>query len=114
MNSEYLVLAAPSLETIEKYLYGRFGFALRSDKGLPHLRTPVLEELGYSCTSQPHKDRERFALVNAAGALIAIGSADRLTAKVEFKRLALMLTASIDEIESSMMDPDGKPLCEHE
>lgn len=115
MESEGFVLAASSMDTIEKYLFGRFGMYIRSTRGLPRVGVPVAaNEAGskFSIETRDYEGVERSALIAPDGSTIAIGSADKITATAEFKKLALSLTATIDEIEASVIDPDGKPLFE--
>lgn len=115
MESEGFILAAPSIDTIEKYLFGRFGMYIRSARGLPRVGVPTsANEAGsnFSIETREYEGVECFALIAADGSTVAIGSADKITAAAELKKLALYLTATIDQIEASMVDPDGKPLFE--
>lgn len=41
MESERFVLAAPSIETIEKYLFGKFVMYIHSARNLPRIGIPV-------------------------------------------------------------------------
>ncbi|WP_082976125.1 TNT antitoxin family protein [Mycobacterium sp. 1165196.3] len=115
MESENFVLAASSIETIEKYLFGKFGMYIRSARGLPRVGMPTgAHEVrpNFNVETRDYEGLERFALVAPDGSTVAIGSADEVTATAELKKLALYLTATIDEIEASAIDPDGKPLFE--
>lgn len=115
MGSETFVLAAPSIDTIEKYLFGRFGMYIRSAKGLPRVGVPMPANpvcSKFSIETREYEGVERFALIGADGSTVAIGSADKITATAELKKLAVYLSAPIDQIESSSIDPDGKPLFE--
>jgi hypothetical protein len=115
MESENFVLAAPSVETIEKYLFGRFGMYIRSAWGLPRVGVPIAANEAhskFSIATREFEGVERFALIASDGSTVAIGSADKLTATAELKKLALYLTATIDQIEASAIDPEGKPLFE--
>src|SRR6185312_4211667 len=40
MESESFVLAASSMDAIEKYLFGRFCMYIRNSRGLPRVRVP--------------------------------------------------------------------------
>ncbi|MEE3754344.1 TNT antitoxin family protein [Mycobacterium intracellulare] len=115
MESEGFVLAAPSLDVIEKYLFGRFGTYIRSARSLPRVGVPMpANEVcsNFSIETREYEGVERFALIAPDGSTVAIGSADKITATAELKKLALYLSATIDQIESSTIDPDGKPLFE--
>lgn len=90
------------MDTIEKYLYGRFCWHIRSARGLPRVGPP------YSIETRDFGVSQRFALI----ATLAISSADKVTATAELRKLALYLTATIDQIEASAVDLDGKPLIE--
>lgn len=83
---------------------------------MPRVRTPDLDENAsaqFSIGTREFEGVERFALIASDGSTVAIGSADRVTAKAELTKLALYVTATIDEIEASAFDPDGKPLFAH-
>jgi hypothetical protein len=113
MGSEHFILVARSMTTIEKYFFGRFCLAIRSTRGLPRVHVPSsAEENHFSIDTRSYEGVERFALIGADGSTLAIGSADRVTAKAELTKLALYVTATIDQIEASAVDPDGKPLFE--
>ncbi|OBH07926.1 hypothetical protein A5696_21425 [Mycobacterium sp. E2699] len=115
MGSEQFLLAAPSMATIEKYLLGRFCLSIRSGSGLPrvHVPTSAQDMSGhFTIETRDFDGVKRFALVATDGSTVAIGSADRVTAKSEFTKLALYLPATIDQFEASAVDPDGEPLFE--
>ncbi|OBC02589.1 hypothetical protein A5782_18310 [Mycobacterium sp. 852002-40037_SCH5390672] len=113
MESEGFVLAASSMETIEKYLFGRFGMYIRSARGLPRVGVSTSanqESSNFSIETRDFEGVERFSLIASDGEAVAIGSADKLTGTSELKKLALYLAATVDEIEASAIDPEGKPL----
>ncbi|MBV8455139.1 MAG: TNT antitoxin family protein [Acetobacteraceae bacterium] len=115
MGSEHFILAAPSMGTIEKYFYGRFCLSIRSNCGLPRVRVPIsAEETSnqFSIDTRSFEGTERFALIAADGSTVAISSADSVTAKAELGKLRVFLRATIDQIEASAVDPDGRPLFE--
>lgn len=115
MESEWFVLAAPSVDTIEKYLFGKFGMYIRGTRNLPRIGVPVSagdQHSDFNIETREYEGVERFALVAPDGSAIAVGSADKITATADLKKLALYLNATIDQIEASMLDPDGKPLFE--
>lgn len=115
MGPEHFILAAPSMTTIEKYLFGRFCLSIRNSHGLPRVHAPrPTEEIsaGFSIDRRSYEGVERFALIAADDSTVAISSADKVTARAELTKLALYLTATIDQIKASAADPDGKPLFE--
>ena len=113
MGSEHFILTAPSMTTIEKYFFGKFCLAIRSNHGFPRVYVPSsAEDDHFSIEIRSFEGVERFALIAADGSTLAIGSADRVTAKAELTKLALYVTATIDQFEASADDPDGKPLFE--
>ncbi|WP_082459702.1 MULTISPECIES: TNT antitoxin family protein [unclassified Mycobacterium] len=115
MGPEHFVLAAPSMDAIEKYLYGRFCLHIRSARGLPRVGVPVSDSgfvSTYSIEARDFEGTQRFALVASDGSTLAVSSSDKVTATAELRKLALYLTATIDQIEESAIDPDGKPLFE--
>ncbi|MBI2695941.1 TNT antitoxin family protein [Mycobacterium nebraskense] len=115
MGPEHFILAAPSMDTIEKYLFGRFCLHIRSARGLPRVGVPASHNgllSPYSIETRDFQGTQRFALIASDGSTVAVSSADRVTATAELRKLALYLTATIDQIEASADDPDGKPLFE--
>ncbi|MGD1171311.1 TNT antitoxin family protein [Mycobacterium seoulense] len=115
MGAEHFILAAPAMSTIEKYLFGRFCLHIRSARRLPHVGLPISEDgwrSDYSIQIRDFQGAQHFALIAADGSTVAVSSADRVTAAAELRKLALFLTATIDQIEASAVDPDGKPLFE--
>jgi immunity protein 61 of polymorphic toxin system len=115
MGPEHFVLAAPSMTTIEKYFFGRFCLSIRSNSRFPrvHIAMSAGEMAdNFSIETRSFEGVERFALISTDGSIAAIGSADGVTAKAQLTKLAVFLTATIDQIEASAVDPDGKPLFE--
>lgn len=115
MGSESFILAAPSMATIEKYLFGRFCLSIRSARGLPRVGLPISaneKPSDFSIETRCYEGVERFALIASDGSTVAISSADRVTGTAELKKLALYLTATIDQIKASATDPEGEPLFE--
>lgn len=111
MESEKFVLAALSLETIEKYLFGRFGTYIRSARDLPRVGVAIAaNELSskFSIETREYDGVERFALIAPDGSTVAIGNADKVTATAELTKLALYVTSTIDQIEASAIDPERK------
>lgn len=113
MESEGFVLAASSMDTIEKYLFGRFGMYIRSTRGLPRVGVSFSanrQPFNFSIDTRDFEGVERFALIGSDGSTVAISSADKVTGTSELKKLALYLEATTDQIEASAIDPEGKPL----
>lgn len=107
MGDEKLHLGAITMELIEKYLYGYFGNAVRKLRGLPRLQKPFTRDeisKNYALGTTAFYDRERDALINPAGSLIAIGADDRL---VELSHYA---DVPAETIKKSFLDPEGTPL----
>lgn len=115
MGPEHFVLAAQSMDTIEKYLFGRFCLHIRSARGLPRVGVPIPDGGSmstFSIETRSFEGTQRFALIASDGSTVAISSADKVTATAELKKLALYLTATVEQIEASAVDPDGRPLFE--
>ncbi|WP_082975786.1 TNT antitoxin family protein [Mycobacterium sp. E2238] len=115
MGAEHFILAAPSMAIIEKYLFGRFCLRIRNAKGLPRVSVPTRDNglpSSYSIELRDFEGVQRFALIASDGSTVAISSADRVTANAELRRLALYVPATVEQIEASAVDPDGKPLFE--
>lgn len=113
MGDEYFKFAAPSMSVIEKYFYGNFGQAIRSSRDLPIIPMPKSEDevsQGFSIETRQFDDVERFALVAPDGSVVGISSGGKLLASALLVELSLYLTATIEDIMASFLDPDGKPL----
>lgn len=113
MGPEKFKFAALSMTTIERYLFGRFGEYIRSMNNLPRVHIPGTEEellAGFSIGTRLFAGSERFALIDSDGSAVAVISGGALIATVELVALSLYLTASIDDITASSLDPDGRPL----
>lgn len=107
MGPETYDFAAKSMPIIEKYLYGNFGDSVRSGMHLPYIRAPFdRDELrpGYTIGKQLFAGRERHALIDRAGSVVAITSVDRLVA------LSHYLDVNVEVIKNSFLTLDGKPL----
>lgn len=115
LESENFVLAASSMETIEKYLFGRFCMYIRSGRNLPRVGVPLTDnEMSskFNIQTRDFDGIERYALTDSDGSTLAISSSDSITGTAELKKLALYLTATLGQIEASATDPEGKPLFE--
>ncbi|SOK27508.1 Immunity factor for TNT [Mycobacterium simulans] len=113
MGPEHFVLAAPSMTAIERYLFGKFGRAIRSKRGLRRVRVPISREeisTGFSIDTRQFEGVDRLALIASDGSTVAIGSGDPISGTADLVKLSVYLTATIDEIVASCNDPDGKPL----
>ncbi|WP_084163436.1 TNT antitoxin family protein [Mycobacterium triplex] len=115
MGPEQFILAAPLMATIERYFFGRFGLSIRSQRDLPRVKVPIAaEELlpGFRIETREFDHGDHRALIAADGALVAVGSTDQITGTADLVKLSLYLTATIEEIQASALDIDGKPLFE--
>ncbi len=113
MGAEKFKFAARSMETIEKYLTGTFGEYIRSIRNLPDVHIPGTEEeisAGFTIGTKLFEQTERFALMESSGSVVAVVSGGRLIATMRLVELSLYLTVTIDDITTSFLDPDGKPL----
>jgi hypothetical protein len=107
MGPETYEFAAESMPIIEKYLYGFFGGSIRYGENLPRIRTPFdREELrpGYRIGTQFFAERERHALIDTGGTVLAIAGVEDLV------ELSNYLDAAVGDIKDSYLAPDGKPL----
>ena len=107
MGPETYDFAAESMPVIEKYLYGKFGGVIRSDRELPSIRVPFQrDELrpGYSIGTQIFAGRQRHSLIDADGRVVAIAGVEDLV------ELSHFLDVTVDVIKDSYLAPDGKPL----
>jgi hypothetical protein len=106
-------LAAPSLDTIQKYFFRNFGRSVRSNRGLPIVAVPESKEevaAGFTIENRLFEGVERLALISSDGSTVAVSSDDKLIGTATLVDLSLCLTATIDDIIASYLDPDGKPL----
>lgn len=107
MGDEIFHFGAPTMSLIEKYLYGYFGGAVRKHSGFRRVKKPFTrDELkqGYTLGIVVFAGRERDALMDPAGSIIAIAADDRL---VEFSHY---VDVPFNTIKGSFLAPDGKPL----
>lgn len=113
MGQEYLVLAARSLDVVEKYFFGVFGSTVRSRRGLPEVRLPSSADDvgdGFTLDDLEFDGRRCRGLIDPAGRVVAVSSGDTLSGTWELAPLWLYLTAADDEIMQSFQDPAGRPL----
>ncbi|MCV7257083.1 TNT antitoxin family protein [Mycobacterium shimoidei] len=113
MGPEKFRFAAPLMDTVERYLLGRFGEDIRALGELPPVHIPGSEEeisAGFTIDSRPFAGVERRALIASDGSTVAIISGGKLIATIELVALSLYLTTTVDDIVTSFLDPGGKPL----
>jgi hypothetical protein len=113
LGPEYFKLAAPSLDTIQRYFFRNFGRSVRSHRGLPIVAAPESKEevsAGFTIDNRLFEGAEHLVLISSDGSAVAISSGDKLIGTSELVDLSLCLTATIDDIIASYLDPDGKPL----
>ena len=107
MGAEIFHFGALTMALIEKYLYGYFGGSVRKHRGFRRVKKPFTrDELkqGFSFSNVIFAERERDALIDPAGSMVAIAADDRL---VQFSHY---VDVPIDTIKDSFLAPDGKPL----
>jgi hypothetical protein len=111
---EHLVLAAPSIETIERYFFGDLGSSVREHLELPDVREPLSRDEiapGFTLGTRTFEGvADRMALIDSGGAVVAVSSRDVWTGTDRLVRLSMYVTATIDDIVASFLDPVGKPL----
>jgi hypothetical protein len=93
--AERLVFAASGLPVVERYFWGLLADAVRKRLGLRELQAREGLARGY---------RIEDGLRDPAGKLIATGEEDGLIA------LSRCLAPTLDQLETSLLDPEGKPL----
>ncbi|ORW78092.1 hypothetical protein AWC26_01010 [Mycobacterium shimoidei] len=102
------------METVEKYLFGDFGTSVREHRRLPDIREPLSREeivSGFTLGTRPFDGVEdRMALIDSGGTVVAISSRDLWTGTDRLVRLSVYVTATVDDIVASFLDPEGKPL----
>ncbi|MBY0387386.1 MAG: TNT antitoxin family protein [Mycobacterium pseudokansasii] len=107
MAPERFHLSSSTMPILEKYLYGRFGNSIRKQNGLGWVRKPcAIDELqqAYTIGKVTFYGRERDALIDESGTVLAIGEIDRLV------ELSHYLGAPVSAIKDSFFNPQGKPL----
>jgi immunity protein 61 of polymorphic toxin system len=113
LGPEYLDLAAPSMATIERYFFGKFGRFIRSKKGLPRVHMPIAREEisdGFTIGALMLEGVQRLALIASDGSAVAVSSGDELSGTADLVKLSLYVSATVDDIVTSSLTPDGKPL----
>jgi Immunity protein 61 len=113
LGPEYLNLAARSMTTIEHYFFGQFGRFIRSQKRLARVHMPIANEEispGFTIRTQPFDGAERLALIAPDGSEVAVSGGDKFSGTADLVKLSLFLTATADDIMTSYLDPNGKPL----
>ncbi|ADG97072.1 hypothetical protein Srot_0590 [Segniliparus rotundus DSM 44985] len=94
-SAERLVFAASGLAAVERYFWGLLADAVRERLGLRELQARTDIASGY---------RIEDGLRDAAGRLVAKGEQQSLVA------LSRSLAPTLDQLETSLLDPEGKPL----
>jgi hypothetical protein len=65
---------------------------------------------GFSIETRQFDGVERLALVAPDGSVVGISSGGKLLASALLIELSIYLTATIEDIMASFLDPEGKPL----
>lgn len=113
MADEELVFAAESIAIIELYLFGQFGWSIRSSMRLPLLQHPTsIDEMaaGYTVRMVSFDGRQRLALIDPTGSAIAMTAAGKIVGMAELICLSWYLDSSVDTLKTSYLDPFGQPL----
>lgn len=113
LGEEHFKFAAPSMSVIEKHLMGSFGQSIRTRRDLPVIPMPKsVDELsaGFSIETRQFDGVERLALVAPDGSVVGISGGGKLLASALLIELSIYLTATIEDIMASFLDPEGKPL----
>ncbi|GAB1815540.1 Imm61 family immunity protein [Mycobacterium sp. MUNTM1] len=113
MGNDQFNLAAPSMETVERYLYAYFGQTMREARHLPRLRQPSkIGEIpdGFTIRQMEFGGRLRRSLVGPMGTIVAVGSGDAVLGTMMLVRLARSLSVTVEAIKESFLSEDGTPL----
>lgn len=116
LGEEYFSFAAPLMSTLERYLFGKFGRSIRSDRGLPLVPMPTsLDEVssGFFIEARFFDGVERLTLISHDGydgTVAAICGGGKLIATAALAELSLYLTTPVNDIMASFLAADGKPL----
>lgn len=109
----YLVLAAPSLQTVSRYLLKVFGSSIRQRRKLPRIRFPADAghlASGFQLEEGIFNGEQRLALVSDGASIVAWSTTDPTFATITLATLSHHMTGSLDEIRSSYLAPSGAPL----
>lgn len=117
LGEEHFQFAAPSMATIVKYLFGNFGQSIRSNQGLPFI--PMAKSAdqvlpGFLIGTYEFDGVEHLALFARDRSVVGITSGGKLIATATLVELSLYVSATIEDIMASALDPGGKPLFEVE
>jgi hypothetical protein len=113
LGAEHYRFAANSITTIEKYFFGMFGEFIRAKRDLPPIHIPIAKEevsAGFTIDYRPFEKVDRLALIDPEGNAVAFSSADLFYGTMELVGLSIYLTATVDDITASFLNPDGRPL----
>ncbi|EFV13098.1 Imm61 family immunity protein [Segniliparus rugosus] len=94
-NARRDLFATGELEALERYFWGFLAEEIRKKSGLPELVAPTEPAPGY---------RIEDGLLAPSGAVVARGDGQCLVA------LSHYLAPTLDELEASLLHPEGKPL----
>ncbi|MFL0295096.1 Imm61 family immunity protein [Mycobacterium sp. SMC-18] len=113
LGPEGFEFSGASPVVVERFLFGFFGDSYRSIKDLPFvMATRAVDDLdhGYRVALQEVTGVNRYTLIDASDAIIAVCSGGRLLAPDRLARLSTILHATVDEIKESFRREDGSPL----
>ena len=109
-STEHFELFAPSVSTIERYLYGQFGAGYRSMRHLKRLRIPSKRELIVAGYRLSDIDEEgHCTLFSREGDVVAVAAGD-ISAVSRLVMLSYFLSSSLSDLTASYRDAEGRPL----
>jgi hypothetical protein len=107
---EQFELFARSLDVIERYLLGVFGWEIRARRRLPRLKTPrKLEDIADKYRIEDAGPDGVIRLLDERGEMIAMARG-KVTGVAVLVELSHLLASPTEEIEISYKDVEGKPL----
>lgn len=116
LQPDYLVFAAPSASTVERYLLMTFGSTFRFRRRFPRIRIPVARDQvasGFDVANRSFRGDERLALIGTDGQPVAWSRSDPYIATVALVELSHHMMGSVNDIAASYLNPSASPLFDH-